>query len=69
MHRSLPLTKYYPKVKKLKKLIQSSEETPEEDVPVLDEFGNKIYETYIKQQIYVYVTPDFTFHSRKELPV
>lgn len=60
----MPVLKHYPKVnKKMKNLLSSSEEAVEEEVPILDEFGNKIYEPYLKTSLYVYVTADFTFYS------
>ena len=65
----MPLIKHYPKVnKKMKNLLSSAEESVEEEVPILDEFGNKIYEPYLKTEMYVYVTPDFSSHSRSQLP-
>lgn len=69
MHWSIPVVKHYPKVsKKMKNLLSSSEEAVEEEVPILDEFGNKIYEPYLKTNLYVYVTSDFTFYSRTQIP-
>lgn len=67
----MPLIKFYPKVnKKLKNLMASGgmDESTEEEVPILDEFGNKIYEPYLKNDIWVYIVNDFTFHGKDGIP-
>jgi len=70
MHRSIPLIKYFPKVnKKLKNLIASgSEDSVEEEIPILDELGNKIYEPYLKRDLYVYLVNDYTIHAKASIP-
>lgn len=44
------------------------DESTEEEVPILDEFGNKIYEPYLKNDIWVYIVNDFTFHGKDGIP-
>jgi hypothetical protein len=44
------------------------EESPEEEVPILDEFGNKIYEPYLMNDVYVYFVNDYTVHGKDAIP-
>ena len=46
----------------------SQEESQEEEIPILDEFGNKIYEPYLKNDMYVYIVNDYTFHGKDQIP-
>jgi len=39
-----------------------------EEIPILDEFGNKIYEPYLKNDLYLYLIPDFTIHAKSAIP-
>lgn len=48
--------------------MSSAEDTFEEEIPILDEFGNKIYEPYMKKSIYLYIVNDFTFFGKEQIP-